>query len=165
VGENRRSTTKQPFASGPNRLPQCLTGLYCSFGPTVSVISVMMRFAKEERSTLKAVRPSIAPPSYGGTFRPRDRVTHTCTVVLLKAVSRPCHGETIRLPFFSRSTVPLLDRPFFAALQWPRPADPNGFRLEERPTNSVFSDFVGQMEVLRLGGSLLVLLGHAAIMP
>jgi len=85
--------------------------------------------------------------------------------VLLKAVSRQCRSETVRLPLFSCSTVPILGRRSLAALQWLGSANPNGFGLEERPTNSVFSDFVGQMEVLRLGGSLFGLLGHRAIMP
>jgi len=45
-------------------------------------------------------------PAYGGTFGPHDCVPYTCTVVLLKAASRQYRGETVRLAFFSRSTVP-----------------------------------------------------------
>lgn len=85
--------------------------------------------------------------------------------MVLKAVLRQCRGETVRLPLFGRSTAPILGRRSLAVLQWLGSANPNGFGLEERPTNSVFGDFVGEMEVLRLGGSLLGLLGHAAIMP
>ena len=39
---------------------------------------------------------------------------------------------------------------FLAALKWFGQANLDAFRLEERPTDGIFSDFVGQLERLRL---------------
>lgn len=58
-----------------------------------------------------------------------------------------------------------LGRCFLATLKWFGRADSDAFRLEERPTHGIFSEFTSQLEVLRLSGRFLSLLRHGAIIP
>lgn len=92
-------------------------------------------------------------------------VTDTSTTANQKAASRSGRGEIVRLLLLGPSTVLFLGRRFLAALEWFWPANPDGSRLEERPTNGVFGDFMCQVEVLRLSGRPLGLLGHDVMMP
>ena len=64
--------------------------------------------------------------------------------------------------FLGRATASFLRRSFLAAEEWFRGANPDAFWLEERPTHGVFSEFMSQLEVLRLSGRFLPLLRYGA---
>ena len=65
--------------------------------------------------------------------------------------------------FLRRTTASSLRRHFLAAEEWFRAANLDAFRLEERSTNGIFSEFMSQLEVLWLSGGFLGLLRHDTI--
>ena len=71
----------------------------------------------------------------------------------------------MRLSFLSRPPLSLLDFLARAALEWLRPANADGSGLKQLSTDGIFSDFMSQLEMRRLGGRLLGFLRHITIMP